>query len=421
MKNQVEMGKANSEMTEVPQVPSVAGPVLENVAVQPENSQIFPINEEALKSYSPEEQEEILRFSNEIDFKSTDRILNYGSKVLQATFKQCGDFLKAERGSTADQEVIKQVVELSKKANENYEDFNLIIREPNFFQKIFLSLFSKAKDERDTKIRQGAITNYNLLLEIATSFESWLVMLKKSMEDISISAIEDSQNVELLEKYILAGKIAQKRIEFEIERKRQEYEQTGLHKDKEEYEELQEGKQLFDLKLTNLERSRVMYYLSIGQLKLTQRSNKNVQISIHTQKDNSMALMAQQLRNAVLNQKNRDVMEAQKSITRLNDELIKSVSKTIGITAEDTERLIYAGSFNIEAAKEAVQTVINSCNNIEKVASEMLPKINSDMEELSKMLDDIKTYVENEPRPVKTLETTKNTSSTINDVNELTF
>ncbi len=37
--------------------------------------------------------------------------------------------------------------------------------------------------------------------------------------------------------------------------------------------------------------------------------------------------MAQQLRNAVLNAKTKEVLEGQKAMTRLNDELIKEISK----------------------------------------------------------------------------------------------
>ena len=61
--------------------------------------------------------------------------------------------------------------------------------------------------------------------------------------------------------------------------------------------------------MANLEKSRVMYRLSIGQLALIKKSNRNVQIAIRTQVNNSMALMAQQLRNAVLNAKTKEVLE----------------------------------------------------------------------------------------------------------------
>lgn len=102
-----------------------------------------------------------------------------------------------------------------------------------------------------------------------------------------------------------------------------------------------------------------------------------------------MSLIGQQLRNAVLDAKTREVMEGQKAIGRLNDELIKEISGSIGKTAEETEKLIYAGFYNLEAAKEAFKTVIDSCDAIKKKASEELPKMKADLGELEKLIEQL--------------------------------
>ena len=121
-----------------------------------------------------------------------------------------------------------------------------------------------------------------------------------------------------------------------------------------------------------------------------------------------MALMGQQLRNAVMNAKNREVLEGQKCITKLNDELIKEVSKSVGLTAEESEKLIYAGFYDIEAAKEAVQAVITSCDSIKKTAEEMLPKMRADMTQLNSLMEELEPYVDSVK--VKTLEENANPS-----------
>jgi predicted nuclease with TOPRIM domain len=106
-----------------------------------------------------------------------------------------------------------------------------------------------------------------------------------------------------------------------------------------------------------------------------------------------MALIGQQLRNAVLNAKTREVLRGQKAISRLSDELIKDISRTVGITTQDSEKLIYAGFYNIEAAKEAVTTVIKSCEEIHRTASEMLPKMKADMTQLGQLLKELEPCV----------------------------
>lgn len=356
------------------------------------NEDVIPLNcQTAFANLSEAEQEEVMALANSIDVTNVEKVLNYGSVALRMTFDQCGSFLKDERGSQADQEVIKQVVELSKKASSSYEDF-LVLQEPNFFQKMILRVMG-GKD-RAEKIQNSAITNYKLLSELKSSCDEWLEMLQKAMGDIEFSALSDFESIGLLEKYIIAGNIAQKRVEGELDELQGKYQETGLQQYSYSYGVLKEGYDTFLMTMSNLEKSRIMYHLSIAQLSLVKRSNRNVQISIHTQLDNSIALISQQLRNAVLNAKTKEILEGQKAISRLNDELIRDFSRTIGITTQQTEKLIYAGFYNIEAAKEAVTTVIKSCEEIRKTASEMLPKMKADMTQIADLMKQLEPCVE---------------------------
>lgn len=355
---------------------------------------VLPINiQAAYDSLEPTEQQKITEVANSIDVTKFDNVMAYGSEVLRKTFEQCGQFLKSERGSEADQEVIKRVIELTKKASDSYEDFEMILKEPNFLEKTLLKLSSRKKN-RPQKIKNHATTNYKLLVELKQSCEVWIKMLRDAMGDISYSELSDSENLQLLEKYIIAGKLAQTRIEGELQELQEEKQATGLIAQSQKYDEIKEGYDIFVLRLNNLEKSRVMYYLSLGQLKLIKRSNKNVQISVHTQADNCTALIGQQLRNAVLNAKNQEVIEGQKAVSRLSDELIKDVSHSIGITAEEAEKLLYYGIYNADAAKEAVKTVISSCENIKHVAEEMLPKMQADVTELNRLVEELRPYIE---------------------------
>lgn len=373
-------------------------------------SDVVPLNyEAALAAYSPEEQKEIMDLSESIDVRRLDNVMHYGGAVLRKTFDQCGALLKEERGSAADQEVIAQVIKLSKKAGDSYDDFNLVLKEPNFFQKVFLGIatMGKASQARTEKIQNSAVTNYQLLQELMKSSEVWLDILRKAYGQIDESAMCDVETLGLLEKYIIAGKMAETRVGEEMALIQSQYQQTGLEKFAREYEEMDEGYKSFVLRMSNLEKSRVMYKLSLGQLTLIKRSNRNVQTTIHTQMDNSMALMGQQLRNAVLNAKNREVMEGQKAIARLNDELIREVSKSVGLTAEETEKLIYTGFYNVEAAKAAVTAVIQSCQNIQKTAEEMLPKMKAETAEVNALIEELEPYVNS----VKTLDSGESASA----------
>lgn len=359
---------------------------------------VLPIDcKSALATFSVEEQEEITALSQAIDVKRVENIMAYGSEPMRNTYEQCGHFLKEKRGSVADQQVIAQVIELSKKASESYDDFNLKLQEPNFFQKFWLKLFNGNK-KRNERIQQSAVTSYKLLGELKSSCEIWLDMLKRSMLDITDSAMSDVEQAILLEKYIIAGKIAQERIENEIENAKSQYEKTGLQKYAQEYDELKQGYEIFLITMSNLEKSRVAYKLSVAELALVKKGNTNVQISIHTQASNTMALIGQQLRNAILNAETKEVVEGQKALTRLNDELLKEVSKSIGLTTEETQKLIYAGFYNLSAAKEAITSVITSSKAIEKTAQEMLPKMQNEMTEVQNLLNELEPCIKSTPQ-----------------------
>lgn len=383
-------------------------------------SDVVALNcEAALASYSPEEQQEILDLSKSIDVRMIDNVMHYGDVALRTTFEQCGEFLKDERGSLADQEVIEQVVALAKKAGESYEEFNLVLKEPGFIQKLLMKISAASKNAQMQKIQENAVSNYQLLMELKSSCESWLEMLRNAMTTIMDSAFSDVDSATLLEKYIIAGKLAAERVGNELQAISDQYTQTGLQKYVQEYEELKEGYEIFTLKLHNLERSRVMYCLSLGQLALIKRSNRNVQLTIHTQMANSMALMGQQLRNAVLNAKTREVLEGQKVISRLNDEVVKDLSKTVGLTAQETEKLVYAGFYDVEAARTAVTAVIDSCTAIKKTAEEMLPKMKADVTALNELIKELEPHVDSVQ--VVSTETTVNGTTGTANVPKLNF
>ena len=367
----------------------------ENVTQVDGKAKVPPINvEAAFNALTPEEQQEVSQLADSIDVTRLDNVMAYGSEVLRKTFEQCGQFLKSESGSTADQEVIKRVVELTKKASDSYDDFELVLQEPNFWEKILLKLSSSKKKTRTQKIQTHAVTNYKLLVELKDSCESWLEMLIAAMGNITSSSMSDSENLELLEKYIIAGKMARARVEAELSQLQENIHNTGLRAQAKQYDELKQGYDIFVLRMNNLEKSRNMYYLSIAQLHLIKQSNINVQVSVRTQSENCITLIGQQLRNAVLNAKNQEVIEGQKALSRLSDELIKDVSHSIGVTAEEAEKLLYFGIYNTDAAKEAVKTVITSCESIKHISEEMLPKMEANITELNDLVEELKPYID---------------------------
>ena len=366
----------------------------EVVAVEPNTStNVAPLNVyAALKTYSEEEQKEILALADSIDVRQLDKVMNYGSVPLKNSFDQCGVLLKKEKGSEADQKVMAQVVELAKKASDSYEDFNIELKEPNFLVGFFKKFFNGKKHSE--KIKKRAITTYKLLTELYSSYDLWIKILQEGLGDIEDSAMSDVDSTALLEKYIIAGEIAKDRTKQELEEIQSEYEKTGLQKYIQDHDEIKEGLDIFCISMSNLEKSRVTNIISLGQLALIKRSNINAQVSINVQKQNTMTSISQQIRNAVMNEKTNEVVNGQKAISRLHDELLQEVSRNVGHTAEETEKLMYSGFLDMKVAKATVEIILESCKKVEAIVDTMLPQMEESTNEVNALLEQLRPCVE---------------------------
>lgn len=368
------------------------------------------ISTESLKHFTPQAQAEIMKIANQIDPLQIDKILAYGSIPLLRTYESAGQILKAAEGTSVDQDVVKQVVELSKLVNKGQEDLNVALQEPNIFERLIMNIFSSVKEKHDTETKIKAISCYKLLTQLRDSCEAWHAMLQENYILISQSIQDDMQNGIELEKYLVAGHIAKQRIEADIEQKRLISEQTGLITDKISYDTHKKGLDAFKVVLLNLEKSRAAYGISIGQLAAQKSTNENLQISVITQKNNSMALASQQLRNAILEAANRRVAEGQKSITTLNSELMKKVATNTVLTAEESEKVLLNGVYSIEAALTAAKTVVDGCNAIKQARADRDQNIAQEMDKLKALVDEISPFITSMRESSETAKTQKNNS-----------
>lgn len=389
---------------------------VENLDVQaeavPTQTDVAPINyQKALASYSEEERQEILALADSIDVTRSENVMGYGAIAIKDTFEQCGRILKEAKGSYADQEVIKRVIELSKKANQSNDEFNnLVLEQPNFFQRLMLKVMSGSKSTSKTdKIQKSAVTNYTLFTELANSYEGWTEILKKGMTDIQDSALSDFGAVVAVEKYLIAGYIGGERTVKEMEELEKKHEETGLQVYAFDHQKMKDGYELFQRAMMNLEKMRGAYYISLAQLAEMAKSNQNMQMVIQTQAKYCIALIGQQLRNALLNTQIDEVVKGQKAIKNLSNELIKDVSTSVGLTLEETEKAMYASFYDAEAATTAFTTILNSWNNIGKTGEAMLPKLKEEISKMQTAIEEVSPIV---GKSIETLKESKNEAST---------
>lgn len=382
---------------------------------------LVPLTPDALQHYDAATQAEIMGVASQIDPLKLDKIMAYGSLPLVRSFEFAGKILKAIEGTSVDQEVVKQVAELSKQANKNQSDLNVAIQEPNLLQRFLMNIFTSLKEKRDHDTKVTAISCYRLLTQLKSSCEVWHDMLKENYNLIS-EAIEDVvTNGILLEKYIVAGRIAEQRIEGEIEERRLLCEQTGFTDDKAMYEAAKEGFEAFKLVLLNLEKSRAAYGINFGQLRLERDTNKKLQLAVMFQKTNSMATAGQQIVAAVFNAQNRQIQEGQRSITALNDELLQQVSSGAVLTAQEAEKLLLNSVYSIEVGLAAAKTVIEGCQAIEKAGVDRNLHIAQELDKLQVLVDELAPFIHSIQEGDTGDPNTKTTPSTSASGKSMTF
>lgn len=272
-----------------------------------------------------------------------------------------------------------------------------MIREPNAFQKFFLKVFTGSKSfASKEKLQKSAITIYNFILEIKKYCQQWEKMLMDTRTDITNAQITTDELLNLLEKYIIAGYIAQKRIEQELEEKYKKYEDSGLAKDKQEYDEQNAGYKQFLRTMTNLEQARVTYILSKVELDIIGQSNLNVQQAIRTKSNTTLAVMSEQIRNAVFNQENKEVIDGQQAIYKLNNEMLVEFADSISSTEKRSEKMLGEGIYDKEHIAKAIQIMYDTCNEIGKIANEELTRVRAENAEMNIRVEELEKAVRGE-------------------------
>lgn len=375
----------------------------------------------ALTSYSPEEQTEIIALSEQINVADTQKVMAYGAPPLLASFEQCGAILKEEEGSSADKRVIKEVVELSKQVNDNFEEFNLLIKEAGPLEKLFSGMFFKGKKEKTAaKLRESAASSYRLLMQLNESYKTWLEMLQNSMYQITSSYVSEKQNNDTLEKYIIAGYLANERVGQMLLEKKERFEQTGLSRDEESYNELMSGQDDFLRVILSLEKASIATRISMGRLKLIEKTNKNAQLAITEQQKTGMPAFAQNLRDALFDYKNREVMEGHQSIMKLTDELMKKVTSNAALSLEESKKIIEIGSYSLVALKESLTTLNAAFENDSKYRSDAIAKSKAELTEITKLLEQLEPHI-SKIKEKKNDEATMSSITTSTDSTTLRF
>ena len=308
-----------------------------------------------------EEQKMVDEFSEKIDLRDTNVVLQYGSaaqKKIAAFSDSALEGVKTKDLGTVGNDVAKLVTELK---GFDVDDGD---------SKGFLGLFKKkARDFSQLKARYDLTeANVDKIVEVLENHQNQLltdiVMLDK-MYDSNLLYFKE------LTMYILAGKAALEKAQtttlVELQQKAKE---TGLAEDAQKANDFAALCDRFEKKLHDLELTRTVSMQMAPQIRLIQNSDTLMSEKIQSTINNTIPLWKNQMVLALGMSHSQEAMKAQKLVTDFTNELIRENAEklkqsTIEI-AEESEK----GIVDIESVKFANEQLITSLDEVVRIQEE---------------------------------------------------
>ncbi|MEL6209264.1 MAG: toxic anion resistance protein, partial [Pseudomonadota bacterium] len=129
---------------------------------------------------------------------------------------------------------------------------------------------------------------------------------------------------------------------------------------------------------------------SLPSIRLVQENDKSLINKINSTMVNTVPLWRQQLAQSVTIARSRDAAKATREATDLTNELLEKNAENLQMANREVRQEIERGVFDIEAVKEANQTLIATIQESLQIADEGKAKRAAAEEELQKMEADLK-------------------------------
>ena len=308
-----------------------------------------------------EEQKMVDDFSEKIDLKNTNVILQYGAaaqKKIAAFSDAALEGVKTKDLGTVGQDVANLVTEL--------KGFDVDGEET----KGFLGLFKKkVKDFATLKARYDMTeANVDKIVEVLENHQNQLltdiVMLDK-MYDSNLLYFKE------LTMYILAGKAKLEKEQattlVELQKLAKE---SGLAEDAQKANDFAAICDRFEKKLHDLELTRTISMQMAPQIRLIQNSDTLMSEKIQSTINNTIPLWKNQMVLALGMSHSQEAMKAQQLVTDFTNQLIKENAEKLKQSTIEIAQESEKGIVDIESVKYANEQLITSLDEVVRIQEE---------------------------------------------------
>jgi len=331
---------------------------VEEAPVEEKQAEQTPVEKLDISSLSPAEQAAVRDFSEKIDIKNTDQVMNYGSAAQKnisefsdaalSTVKtkdlgECGDMLS------------ELVVEL-KGLNFDEEE-----------KKGFLGLFKKASQTIAEKKAQfdKAEVNVDKIVEELEKHEITL------MKDISMMDKMYEKNEEYMKEltmYILAGKLKIEHLRnVELPEYVAKAKETGLPEDAQAANDFANLIGRFEKKIHDLELTRTISVQMAPQIRMVQNNDSLMAEKIRSSIVNTIPLWKNQMVLALSLYHSEQAMQAQRNVTDVTNELLMKNAKTLHQGSVNVAKESERGIVDMETLKQTNLELIATLDEVRQI------------------------------------------------------
>ena len=331
---------------------------VEEAPAEEKQAEQTPVEKLDISSLSPAEQAAVRDFSEKIDIKNTDQVMNYGS----AAQKNISEFSDAALSSVKTKDLgecgdmLSELVVELKGLNFDEEE-----------KKGFLGLFKKASQTIAEKKAQfdKAEVNVDKIVEELEKHEITL------MKDISMMDKMYEKNEEYMKEltmYILAGKLKIEHLRnIELPEYVAKAKETGLPEDAQAANDFANLIGRFEKKIHDLELTRTISVQMAPQIRMVQNNDSLMAEKIRSSIVNTIPLWKNQMVLALSLYHSEQAMQAQRNVTDVTNELLMKNAKTLHQGSVNVAKESERGIVDMETLKQTNLELIATLDEVRQI------------------------------------------------------
>ena len=331
---------------------------VEEAPVEEKQAEQTPVEKLNISSLSPAEQAAVRDFSEKIDIKNTDQVMNYGS----AAQKNISEFSDAALSSVKTKDLgecgdmLSELVVELKGLNFDEEE-----------KKGFLGLFKKASQTIAEKKAQfdKAEVNVDKIVEELEKHEITL------MKDISMMDKMYEKNEEYMKEltmYILAGKLKIEHLRnVELPEYVAKAKETGLPEDAQAANDFANLIGRFEKKIHDLELTCTISVQMAPQIRMVQNNDSLMAEKIRSSIVNTIPLWKNQMVLALSLYHSEQAMQAQRNVTDVTNELLMKNAKTLHQGSVNVAKESERGIVDMETLKQTNLELIATLDEVRQI------------------------------------------------------